>query len=73
MITNEQGIMWCEHCDIQVHTGEDGDRFCPELERVGYCPDLGLTYHAIESTAIEKPKPTRTGKEVSKYDVKDKA
>ena len=61
MFTNKQGIMWCETCDIQVHTGEDGDRICPELERVRECPDLGLTYHAIE-----KPKPI-----VSKGKIKD--
>jgi hypothetical protein len=70
MITNDQGIMWCEHCDIQIHTGESGDRICPELARFKHCPDLGLTYlEKDKDKAIEKVKPTRTGKEIIKYKV----
>ena len=64
MITNEQGILICETCGEKIVTGLGllGDRICPALERVNYCPDLDLTY-----PKPEKSKSTRTGKETKNY------
>jgi len=62
MITNDQGFLICETCGLKIRTGLSGDRICPELERVEYCPDLNLTY-----SKPEKSKTTRTGKETKKY------
>jgi hypothetical protein len=62
MIKNSQGILICETCGEKIRTGLTGDRFCPALEQVGYCPDLNLTY-----PKPEKSKSTRTGKETKNY------
>lgn len=66
MITNQEGILICETCGEQIVTGLgiDGDRICPALERVNYCPDLDLTYKPEVET---KPKSPRTGKETKNY------
>lgn len=70
MITNDQGILICEACGEKIRSGLTGDRICPALERVGHCPDLGLTYPKPKLTYSEvekKSKSTRTGKETKNY------
>ena len=62
MITNQSGHLICEACGEKIRTGLTGDRICPALERVNYCPDLGLTYSKPETA-----KSPRTGKEKSNY------
>lgn len=62
MITNDQGILICEHCGEKIRSGLGGDRICPSINEIGECPDLGLVY-----TKPEKSKSTRTGKETKNY------
>lgn len=62
MITNDQGILICEHCGEKIRTDLSGDRICPAVYRVAECPDLGLVY-----AKPEKSKTTRTGKQKSTY------
>ena len=62
MITNDQGILICETCGLKIRSGLGGDRICPELKRIEFCPDLNLTY-----PKPEKSKTTRTGKEIKNY------
>ena len=62
MITNQSGHLICEACGEKIRTGLTGDRICPALERVNYCPDLNLTYRPEK-----KSKSPRTGKETKSY------
>jgi hypothetical protein len=65
MIKNSQGILICETCGEKIRTNLIGDRICPELQKVGHCLDLNLTY-----PKPEKSKFIRTGKETKNYDHK---
>ena len=65
MIKNSQGILICETCGEKICTNLGGDRICPELQKVGHCPDLNWTY-----PQPEKSKSTRPGKETKSYDHK---